>query len=360
MSPNPHTLHRRLVAFAAILLANAWGCASPGHRPDSTASTLTPPAVVPRELHKTTLPPYVIEPPDILLVEAVNLVPKAPYRLRSSDILTIQAQGTLPDSPISGSYVIEPGGQVNLGLPYGSVRVSGMTRDEAERAVDQHLRLTLKSPTVTVSLSGISGLQTIAGEHVVSSDGTITLGSYGSVYVVGQTLADAKRSIEQHLSQFLEEPEIAVDVYAFNSKSYYIITAGAGLGDQVAKFPITGNETVLDALANVNGLREVSSKRIWVARPSSDACGVQVLPVDWQAIATQGSIATNYQLMPGDRLFIAEDDLVALDTRLAKLLAPAERVLGFSLLGVNTVTRFSGPVLRGGGSQGTLGGGGFQ
>lgn len=215
--------------------------------------------------------------------------------------------------------------------------------------------MTLKAPAVTVSLSAISGLQSIAGEHLVGPDGTITLGAYGGVYVVGQTLADAKRSIEAHLSQFLEEPEISVDVFAFNSKAYYIITAGAGLGDQVAKFPITGNETVLDALANVNGLREVSSKRIWIARPSSDASCVQVLPVDWQAIATQGASATNYQILPGDRLFIAEDDLVALDSRLAKFLAPAERVLGFSLLGVNTVTRFSGPVLQGGGNRGQFG-----
>lgn len=122
---NPHVAEPTpiappLIALAAVLLASAWGCALSR-------------AIGPIPLHPHSLPPprsrgnftkrpcrlTSSSPPDILLVEAVNLVPKAPYRLRSSDVLTIQAQGTLPDSPISGSYVIEPGGQVNLGLPYG-------------------------------------------------------------------------------------------------------------------------------------------------------------------------------------------------------------------------------------------------
>jgi hypothetical protein len=54
--------------------------------------------------------------------------------------------------------------------------------------------------------------------------------------------------------------------------------------------------------------------------------------------------------MPGDRVFVAEDKLVAFDTNLAKLLAPIERAMGFTLLGTGTVTRLSGKVLRGGGN----------
>ena len=87
---------------------------------------------------------------------------------------------------------------------------------------------------------------------------------------------------------------MSVNVFAFNSKKYYVITEGAGLGDTVTMFPVTGNETVLDAIANVNGLEDVSSKSIWVARPTSDTCKMQILPVDWRAITAQG--ATGHQL----------------------------------------------------------------
>jgi len=337
-----------------LLLA---GCSMKAqHLVDANAASMTPPMYLPRELEKTTLPSYTIEPPDILAVEAVHLVPRAPYRLRSADILVINVQGTLPDAPIAGPYVIEPGGMVNLGLAYGAVPVAGLSREQAEVAIAKHLQGTLRAPMVTVSVTSMAGLQQIAGQHLVGPDGTITLGTYGSVLVVGKTLADAKRAIEQHLSHYLENPEVSVDIFAYNSKAYYVITAGAGLGDQVAKFPITGNDTVLDALAQVQGTQQYSSKRIWVARPTDGTCEIQVLPVDWQAIATQGVSATNYQLLPGDRLFIAEDNLVALDTRIAKILAPVERIFGFSLLGAGTVTRFSGSVLKGGGNPG-LGGG---
>lgn len=312
---------------------------------------------MPRELCKTILPSYVIEPPDILLIDAIHVVPRPPYHLRTFDVLAIDVTGTLPDLPIAGVYQIELGGLVKLGPEYGSVKVAGMTVEEAQAAIETHLKTYLKEPVVYVSLADIVGKQQIAGEHLVKSDGTVTLGSYGSVRVVGMTIDDAKQAIEAHLSQFLEDPEISIDVFAYNSKKYYIVTQGANLGDAVYSFPVTGNDTVLDALSQVQGLNEFSSKRIWVARPTDEPGNAQIMPVHWDEIAARGEATTNYQLFPGDRLYIAEDKLVALDNGLAKLTAPLERVMGFSLLGVGTVTRFSGNVLRGGGNPGR--GGGF-
>jgi polysaccharide export outer membrane protein len=163
--------------------------------------------------------------------------------------------------------------------------------------------------------------------------------------------------IEAHLENFLEDLEVSVDVWAYNSRVYYVITEGGGTGDGVTRFPITGNETVLDAIANVNGLTEVSSKRIWIARPNPSGDGMQVLPCDWQGITATGVASSNYQIMPGDRVFVAEDKRVAFDSSLAKTLAPLERVAGFSLLYAGVATRFSGKVLRGGGNPGNGGGG---
>jgi polysaccharide export outer membrane protein len=306
---------------------------------------------MPRELSKVVLPTYTIEPPDILMIDAIHVVPRPPYHLRTLDVLGIRAPGALSDSPIEGAYPIELGGMVNLGTPYGTVRVAGMTVEDAQRAVEAHLRNYLKEPGVSVTLLDIAAKQQIAGEHLVGPDGTVTLGSYGSVPVVGLTIAQARQVIEDYLSRFLEDPEVSVDVFAYNSKVYYVVTQGAGLGDGLYRFPITGNETVLDAVSQINGLEQVSSKRIWIARPTHEPGTVQVLPVSWEAITAQASTNTNYQILPGDRIFIAEDRLIALDTSLAKLTAPLERIMGFTLLGTGTVTRLSGPVLRGGGNR---------
>jgi polysaccharide export outer membrane protein len=238
-----------------------------------------------------------------------------------------------------------------------------MRIEDAQAAIQEYLTNKqtgrLNEASVSVSLVEMAGKQQIAGQHLVGPDGTITLGSYGSVPVVGLTLAQTKHVVEQHLRNFLEDPEVSVDVFAYNSKVYYVVTEGAGTGDGVYKFPITGNETVLDAMANINGTTEVSSKRIWIARPSPDGMAEQVLPVDWRGVSALGTAGTNYQIMPGDRIFVAEDSLVAYDTHMAKVLAPMERAAGFILLQTGLATRLSGKVLRGGGNpQGGGGGGG--
>lgn len=102
---------------------------------------------------------------------------------------------------------------------------------------------------------------------------------------------------------------VSVEVAGYDSKVYYVITAAADKGDTVVRVPITGNETVLEAIGHVGGLPSPSSTKIWVARPGPPGSGKEtVLPVDWQSVSRRGATATNYQLLPGDRVFIAEED----------------------------------------------------
>jgi protein involved in polysaccharide export with SLBB domain len=89
---------------------------------------------------------------------------------------------------------------------------------------------------------------------------------------------------------------------------YYVIAAAAGKGDKVVRVPITGNETVLDAISQIGELPSPSSTRIWVARPAPlESREETILPVDWEAITRRGATATNYQLMPRDRVIITEE-----------------------------------------------------
>jgi polysaccharide export outer membrane protein len=251
----------------------------------------------------------------------------------------------LPDEPISGTYQVESEGVVKLGPNYGSVFVADMTLDEAGKAIEAHLKKLIRDPaTVTVSLGQSRALQQIRGPHLVRADGTVGLGLYGSVRVAGMTLQEARASIEAHLSQYLLKPEVSVDIAGFNSKVYYVVTDGGGTGEQVARLPATGNETVLDAVAQIGGLSGVSSKKhIWVSRPSpSGSCTPQQLPVDWCAITKGGMAATNYQILPGDRVYIMADPLVTVDTVLGRMIAPVERIFGFVLLGTSTIQEVRG------------------
>lgn len=225
---------------------------------------------VPREQAKVTMPPYIIEPPDILLVESTQ---------------------QLRDQPIRGQHLVRPDGYIGLGI-------------------------------------------------------------YGSVFVAGLTLEQAKDAIAQQVAKRVKDVDprnISVDVLAYNSKFYYVITDGAGYGEQVIRLPITGNETVLDAISQINGLPAVASKKnIWVARSNPYNGGhEQVLPVDWNSIAQRGSTATNYQLMPGDRVYVRAQKIIRADTVIAKILSPFERILGVTLLGATTVNEISGRGITG-------------
>jgi polysaccharide export outer membrane protein len=190
--------------------------------------------------------------------------------------------------------------------------------------------------------------QPVRGPHLVRPDGTVSLGIYGSARVAGLTLDEARAEVARVILSKLNQEDfnlekvlakLSVDVLAYNSKVYYVITDGAGYGEQVYPFPVTGNETVLDALGKINGVPPVGSKKhIWVARrtPGHGAPDVK-LDVDWCAITRRGEAATNYQVMPGDRIYVRADALIATDRWLQKLLAPVERVLGVTLLGSETV-----------------------
>ena len=117
-----------------------------------------------------------------------------------------------------------------------------------------------------------------------------------------------------------------------------MITEGPAYGDQVVRLPITGNETVLDAIATIGGISSISNSKIWISRPAPHGVGCdQVLPVNWDAISRGANTSTNYQILPGDRVFVAADRLVAFDSVLGRLITPFERIFGFALLGGQTI-----------------------
>jgi polysaccharide export outer membrane protein len=327
--------------LATALLLGLTGC----HAVDFYAASQpapTPPAMEPpREKAMVSLPTYRVEPPDFLQIEMLKLVPLPPYRVDIYDVLQVRVLGAIPDQPIDGFYLVEGEGIVTLGPAYGTVRVAGMTIEEATEAITLKLQDVLTKPDVSVQLARTAGTQPITGQYMVGPDGTVNLRQYGMLYVSGKTVTEIREDLRKHMSQYFDSPEVSVDVVAYNSKTYYVITQGAGLGDNVRRIPISGNDTVLDALSSINGLSQMSSKRMWVSRPAPSGMGCeQILPVDYDAIVQGGASATNYQILPGDRVFIAEDNVSAFSNYLAKLTAPVERLLGLSSLGASATRGF--------------------
>jgi protein involved in polysaccharide export with SLBB domain len=224
---------RRLVYFLPALCAvlPSLGCSTlgitpPAHKLTDTAEAFRQTAGVaplPRELNKSLLPSYVVEPGDTLLV--------LPARL---------------DSP--------------LRLP---------------------------------------------GDQLVLQDGTIDLGEFGRPVVAGRTVpqieAEVQRLIAAKAKDKQEESLVNVRLVGRVSKVFYVL----GEVNAPGAFPLSGRETVLDGIIAAGGItRRANTKKVILSRPTQpDGCRV-VLPVCYDNVVQLGDTSTNYQLLPGDRIFI--------------------------------------------------------
>ena len=141
---------------------------------------------------------------------------------------------------------------------------------------------------------------------VVRSDGNIDLGFGGDVYVAGLTLAQVEQKVAQHLdaldngrARLATEVSVRL-VNGSQSKFYYVLGTVSNQG----KFPITGNETVLDGIIAA-GLRSNSlPEKAYLVRPHPNGGADQVYKIDWDGIKHRGDTLTNYQLFPGDRIVV--------------------------------------------------------
>jgi polysaccharide export outer membrane protein len=202
------------------------------------------PANLPREGSMKIMPDYVVDPPDLLLVEVLE---------------------ALPGRPITGEHLVRPDGKISLGF-YGEVYVAGLTLEQVKEKVVLHLRKYLADEAL--------GL-------VAAADDT-------GKKLVAVAPRDSNR--------------VFVDVTGYNSKRYYVMGQVAHPGT----IPVTGRETILDALNYAGGvIGDPKDSEVFLIRPAKNANGKELrLPVDVNAIIQEGDVKTNYQLMPDDRVIV--------------------------------------------------------
>jgi polysaccharide export outer membrane protein len=291
-------IRRRAGWIAALALCAACGCQTVRTPEEKIANSH-----IPREFDKVSMPDYVLEAPDMVLVEVLE---------------------ALAGRPISGERLVRPDGKISLGF-YGDVYVAGLTVPEAKEKIILHLR-----------------------KHLTDE----ALGLVDVDPATGATRTD-KETGKPKLIEPRDSATVFVDVTAYNSKNYYV------LGDVLitGKMPITGNETVLDALNYAGGLMPTAApQNIRLVRPAPPgACCEQVLPVNLAAITSGGDPTTNYQIMPNDRLIVYRDPIVRLNVFIDRLAAPFQTVIGSTLQTAFTIraVKFAAlPALPGGAAGG--------
>jgi polysaccharide biosynthesis/export protein len=273
--------YRRAGWLAVVAVCAVCGCQTVKTPEEKIANSN-----IPKEFQKVSMPDYVVEPPDLLLVEVLE---------------------ALPGRPISGERLVRPDGKISLGF-YGEVYVAGLTMPEVKEKIVLHLRKFLTDEVLGLVRSDE------AGEPETEPNST------------KPKLIDPK-----------DTDRIFVDVTAYNSKNYYI------MGDVLipGKLPITGNETVLDAIEFAGGLMPTAApQNIRLVRPAPPgACCEQVLPINLAAITSGGDPTTNYQIMPNDRIIVYRDPIVRLTVFIDRMAAPFQTVVG-SILQYSFAARY--------------------
>jgi RNA polymerase sigma-70 factor (ECF subfamily) len=192
---------------------------------------------------------YVVEPPDLLLIEVLE---------------------ALPGRPISGERLVRPDGTISLGF-YGDVEVAGLTLPEIKEKVVRHLKKFLLDEAL-----GLAEFDDNGTPDDPSDDKTTPVDPRDSTHVF-------------------------VDVSAYNSKVYYVQGAVASPG----RIPVTGNDTVLDAIQYAGGLLpSAESDKVRLIRRGAPGQPDVVMPVNYEEITAGTDRSTNYDLMPGDRLAV--------------------------------------------------------
>lgn len=142
----------------------------------------------------------------------------------------------------------------------------------------------------------------IPADQTVLADGTVDLAGYGRVIVAGLTIESAEQLVEDAIANVENEP-IQVNVQLLeNVHRYYVLGEVASPGS----YPLTGFETVLDGIVAAGGLTEDSAPcKVLLSRPTPPPSCRVVLPICYREITQLGDTTTNYQLQPGDRIYVA-------------------------------------------------------
>lgn len=174
--------------------------------------------------------------------------------------------------------------------------------------------------TLSVEPTRFDSRLNLSGVQEVLQDGTIDLGQYGRPVVAWKTVPQIEAEIRPMVTAYAlndeltmpkddqrpadevrSDSKVTVRLVGRESKVFYVL----GEVNAPRAYPLAGRETVLDGLLTAGGLtRQADAKKVIVSRPTPpNGCRV-ILPVCYNQIVQLGDTSTNYQLQPGDRIYV--------------------------------------------------------
>ncbi len=139
----------------------------------------------------------------------------------------------------------------------------------------------------------------------VRPDGMISVPLIGDVLAGGRTPPEVAKDIEQKLSAYVRDPQVAVILTELRSHEYLSRVRVTGAVRQPVSVPFRPGMTVLDAVLAAGGLTEFAAPdRSELHRKVGD--GARTFEIKLDRILNRGDLATNYPVAPGDVITVPE------------------------------------------------------
>jgi polysaccharide export outer membrane protein len=157
----------------------------------------------------------------------------------------------------------------------------------------------------------------LSGKFAVEADGTFTFPLIGRVTAGGLTLREVERDLKHRLADgFFRNPQVSVAIEQYRSQRIFVI----GEVRQPGPYPLTGDMTLIEALARAGSTTATASGEvIIVRRPAgstaekpllpTQANGSEVTSVDIKELQN-GSLGRNVLLRDGDTIFLPRAEAV--------------------------------------------------
>jgi polysaccharide export outer membrane protein len=141
----------------------------------------------------------------------------------------------------------------------------------------------------------------------VRPDGKISVPLVGDVDAGGRTPDEVAKDIQEKLSQFVREPQVAVILTDLRSHEYLSRVRVTGAVRQPVSVPFRPGMTVLDAVLAAGGLTEFAAPdRSELYRKAGEGETTTMHQVRLDRILKHGDLTTNYAVAPGDVITIPE------------------------------------------------------